>query len=236
MLRSAFHRPCSGKVPCSVAALLALLFLMGADGCPLTTNPPAAGGSTTTPQGIVDIGGPSGALWALTYASDLRVTLRSGTQSASTSVDAATSSVASVLGRTIDLSSFCWRVDVVCPHQVLTTQTMVVQSTSTNQFVVGFNRKGPLAALSDPGLLGTLQGSDLTVPLGMQPGADPCILEVGSAVSATASVPAGDSRADTMEGLVTLRYSGECVTLGGNGALYDTDLVELTMRFTGTRQ
>lgn len=235
MLRSALHRPRSSKAPGSLAALLGLLFLMGADGCPLTTDPPSAGGSSGSVPGI-DIGGSSGALWALTYGSDLRVTLRTGTQSASASVVPATSSVATVLGRTIDLSSFCWRTDVVCPHQVLTNQTMVVQSTSTNQLVVGFNRKGPLAALSDPGLLGTLQGSDLTVPLGMQPGADPCTLAVGSAVSATVSVPAGESRADAMDGLVTLRYSGECVTLGGNGALYDTDQIELTVRFAGTRQ
>lgn len=234
-MHSAVHLPRSCKAPGSLVALLALLFLMGADGCPLTTNPPAAGGSSGTVPGI-DIGGSSGALWELTYASDMRVTLRSGTQSASTSVVPATNSVASVLGRTIDLSSFCWRVDVVCPHQVLTTQTVVVQSTTTDQFVVGFNRKGPLTAVADAGLLGTLQGSDLTVPLGMQAGADPCTLAAGSAVSASASVPTGETLADAMEGLVTLRYSGECVTLGGNGALYTTDQVELTVRFTGTRQ
>jgi len=218
--------------------LLALCLLTGAGECPLTTDPSQSGGDGTGGP-AVDIGGSSGAVWELTYASQVRVTLRSKTQTASTTAQPGTDGAVSLLGRTIDLTTLCWRTDVVCPDQVLTTHTSLVQS-SSDRFLVGFNRKGPLAALTQQGLVGTLQGAALSVPMGMNASkADPCTLVVGSVINATATV-ASDSdpqapRAEEMSGLVTLRYSGQCVALGGSGALYDDDQLELALQFSGSR-
>jgi len=213
--------------------LLAAPLLMGAE-CPFTTDPGEAGG-TTSGGNAIDIGGTSGALWTPGYSGDLRVTLRGTNQTASVAVQPDDGPF-SLLGRTVDLTSFCWRVDVVCPDQVLRSQTALVQS-SASQFLVDFNRKGPLSRLNQQGLVGALQGSQLTVPMGMNASkSEPCTLAVGSAINATATVSDEDAtRASTICGLVTLRYSGHCVMLGGNGALLADDSLELALNFCAER-
>ena len=150
----------------------------------------------------------------------------------------------SLLSRSVDRRSFCWRVDAVCPEQVLSAQTTVVQSGS--QVLVAFNRKGPLSSLDQQGLSGAVAGSQLSVPLGMVPRpGDPCTLGQGSAIHATAATAgsagadggaAARSVAEALQGEITLIYAGQCFTLGGSGALYDDDRVELSMRFSATRR
>jgi hypothetical protein len=214
-------------------AVLLTPLLVGADGCPLTTNPgdPAATGSPTSQ---LDLGGPNGAIWTLSYEPELEVTLRTGNQVATQKVTSDTP--LTLAGGTLDLASFCWRVDVICPHQVLAAQTVLVQP-AAGQFLVSYNRKGPLASLTQAGLVGVLDGQQLSIPLGMTPNtADPCTLGIGSAVHATATTTSDQpDTAGTLRGKVTVRYSGECVTLGGSGGLYATDLLELGVLFDGQR-
>lgn len=214
-------------------AVLLTPLLVGAEGCPLTTNP-GDPDPTASPTSLLDLGGPNGAIWTLSYEPKFEVTLRTGNQVATQQV---TTDVPLTLGgRTLDLASFCWRVDVICPNQVLATQTVLVQP-NASQFLVSYNRKGPLASLTQQGLLGVLDGQQLSIPLGMTPNAaDPCTLGIGSAVHATATTPSDQpDQAGTLRGKVTVRYSGECVMLGGSGGLYATDILELGVLFDGQR-
>jgi len=85
--------------------------------------------------------------------------------------------------------------------------------------------------------VGRLDGQQLSIPLGMasDPG-DPCTLVSGSYVLATAT-PSGEQppRATSIAGKVTVRYTGQCVTLGGSGAFYANDVLELAAGFSGKR-
>jgi hypothetical protein len=229
------------RAPSNALAVLALIplalcVLAGGDGCPITLNPPSSGGGGGSggAAAAVDVQGT----WALEYDDQVKVTLRTSTGQTSSAFVRPGGAPVALIDRTVDVTSFCWRVDVVCPEQVMLSQTVVAQSDS--QLLVAFNRKGPLSTLDQQGLVGTLAGTQLSVPMGMVPQkSDPCTLVQGSAIHATATAAAaqpdgGTPRAESIEGEVTLRYSGQCFALGGSGALYADDLIEVSMRFTAT--
>jgi hypothetical protein len=217
--------------------LLALTMLIGADGCPFSTNDSTTGTTGTTGTAM-DVGGTQGAIWNLSFASEILVTLRSGTKIASKS--ATTTAPVQLLGSTLSLADFCWRTDVVCPQQVLPAQTMLIQPSSTpGALVAGFNRRGPLEALvKEAGLVGQVDGKELTVPLNVGGAAAGwCGLAASSKVLASASASSGSgSQADALQGRVTVVYSGSCVDIGGTGAIDPTATVDLGASFTGKRQ
>jgi hypothetical protein len=222
----------------SRAALVALaMMLIGADGCPFKVGDSSGTTGTTGTTGTaIDVGGASGAIWDLSFASEILVTLRSGTQAASKT--ATTTAPVQLLGSTLSLADFCWRTDVVCPQQVLPAQTMLIQpSSAQGSLVAGFNRRGPLEALAKvTGLVGQVDGKELTVPLNVGAAAEGwCGLGASSRVLASASASSG-SAADALQGRVTVVYSGSCVNLGGTGAIDPTATLELSVSFTGKRR
>lgn len=229
----------SVRRPLAVLTLLLLHpLLTAADGCPITLGTGSGSGSGSGGGSGSGSGAALQGNWRLTYASTSRATLRSGTQTASANLTPSDGPTA-LLGRTLHLRTFCWRTDVVCPEQVLPTKTVIASSSSdTDQVVVSFNRKGPLTYVKQQGLVGDLDGDELDIPLGMNKSkTDPCTLAVGSAVVATASASAeDDSDPDTLSGLVTVRYGGTCVSLGGNGAAYDSDELEIATQFSASKQ
>jgi len=219
----------------AVLALAAVVLgtLGGADGCPLAVNP-----STTTPQGStsssLDVGGQSGALWQVQFDTEVLVTLRLASGQAAAKKVPLRSGLVDLLGATISVPDLCWRTDLVCPQGVLSEQT-AIQQPATGGLLVGFNRRGPLAAMKDNGLSGTLSGADLSVPLGVgQAAAGLCALGSSSAILASAYASSG-TRADTMQGRVTVAYDGTCAGLGGAALPADSRL-ELSLGFAGKRQ
>jgi hypothetical protein len=247
-------------VALAVSALAGLL--LGADGgCPLfasadTPGGTVSGGGSEGGSGggaDIDLGGVKGATWKLTYGDQLLVTLRQGGQVASTSVKRATGGMVHLLGNTVDLTTFCWRTDAVCPSQVLTGKTSVVQPSNLDgRFVIGFARRGPLAGVQLAGLVGKLESWDLTIPLGGAANgkSDPCTLVMGSTILATASPSSsttvdagakggtadGGARATSLKGRVTLGFKGTCFLLGaGSGAVDSSATIELSSGFSGLR-
>lgn len=235
-----------------IVLLCCALLWAGADGCPLTMNVGDNGASPggTSEQDGLDLGGPNGAVWKLSYDDETLVTLRHGGAVAAKLVGS-TDGPVSLAGNTLELASFCWRTDVVCPRQVLTSQTVVAQPQGAfSTLYLGFNPRGPLAALAKQQnvLEGRLDQHDLTVPLGLAQKSDPCTLWNGSAILATAYVEAeteaeagtdGEDveipRAATMKGKVTVVYSGTCLNLSGN-AVYPEAAVELSADFSASRE
>jgi len=76
--------------------------------------------------------------------------------------------------------------------------------------------------------VGRLDGQQLSIPLGMasDPG-DPCTLVSGSYVLATATPSGEQPPRATTRGKVTVRYTEPVLTLGGSGAFYANDVLEL---------
>jgi len=252
-----------GRCALLLSILAAAVASIGASSCPLFAqqddDDDSDGGGGSTGAVEVDIGGPQGAAWALTYDDAIQVTLRRGGQQGSALIKASSGGLVSVLGNTIDLTSFCWSTDAVCPHQVLTTKTSVVQPAgSPDRFVIGFARRGPLSGVNQVGLIGALDRRDLNVPLGGAAGykGDPCTLIAGSAVLATAApaAAAGDAgvdtgvdagtgdggaatteRAVTLRGRVNLIFGGTCLSLSTGGSVDPSATVTLSMSFNGVR-
>jgi hypothetical protein len=254
------------RIAYAPALLAVALLTQGASGCPLFPDEGNAGDAGQTGGVIaadVDIGGAEGATWKLSYADTLQVTLYEGGKAASIKVKASQAGLVSLLGNTVDLTAFCWHTDTVCPSQVLTSKTSVIQPQgSPNHFVIGFNRRGPLVGVNQSGLIGALDYRDLNIPLGGASNGtkDPCALVKGSAILATAA-PApsasldagadsgsphdagvGDSdsgspaeRAVTLKGQVTLGFNGNCFSLSTGGAIGPNAVISLSTTFAGVR-
>lgn len=228
--------------------------LLGAADCPLQVGTSAGqpGSTATGGGGAIDLGGTRGALWVADSDRSLTVTLQSGKKVSTAKAEAGKASV-QLGGQLIALADFCWRTDVVCPHQVLPEKLGLAQL-SSGALLVGFNRRGPLAELrGQKGLVGRLDGNDIIVPLAVSGAARGfCALGKDSAVVASAfieqtSVSSGSSsdagasrpahRAPRLQGRITVTYSGSCVVAGGSAsALLPTDTLRLSSSFTARRK
>lgn len=225
-----------------ILSLGALFFLIGADGCPIVVNPDSSESVATPSTGsseALDIGGPGGATWTFTYEEEIFVTLRSETELESKRINLGDPPVL-LAGHPFHLDTFCWRMDVVCPAQVLTTETTVIQpdSNSPANLLLGFNPRGPLSLVELEGLPGTLDGKDLYVPLAMKTvNHQPCTFGSISGIAGTASVSDGSTeQADTLQGRVTLSYSGMCINVGGTTVIDANAVLELSTLFVAKRQ
>lgn len=236
-------------VVCCVAGLLA-----GNSGCPLQFGPQAAQEDPVAGTAI-DLGGSEGSTWQVSYDPAIDVTLKTATESETMSMTPLQGPVQMAAG-IVDLGSLCWRPDTLCPQQLLPSETMIVQE--GRHLLVGFNRRGALAALAQHvGLSAVLDGQELAAPLGISP-ADQgtCGLGAASILLATVgtaaqSAPEGDGsttaepdeadvaeeavKADYMKGRITLAYSGTCLILSGAAAMDPTVEVELAVGFTAMR-
>lgn len=227
--------------------LFAALFLLpGADGCPLSMDntPPQADGGNNNNGPTMDIGGPGGAFWILSYSKELVVTVRTSNQVASKKTTTSAGTL-SILNGTINISGFCSRSDTLCPDELLPDNTVILQTAEAPASpVIGFNRQGPLLIIKNqPGLYGILTGDALKVPLatnGLSAAkGDHCALVPPSAIQARArnSSGTGDgNRADTLEGSITMAYGSDCFNLGGGSSLQTNSKVELSMAFSAKRK
>jgi hypothetical protein len=239
-------------IRCNRSLLLAVPLLFSScfmDDCPINMGTPPA---TTVPRldggsmgPAVDIGSPgssSGASWKMTYSSSISVTVH-GPKKVTTKTILPTG-VDQVGDCTINLGTFCALTNTVCPHKILPDKTAILQTSSApSQPYIGFNRVGPLEPFKNQvGLVGSLAGTQLTVPLGTdgyssQKGR-PCALGQASVIRATVTDKAGlpASKAVLMQGTVTLAYSSDCFTLSGTSVVPSGTRVEMTVAFTGNRQ
>jgi hypothetical protein len=147
-----------------LCGVISLLLLSGGKGCPLTVDtgssaPTSLNAEGTTP-GIMgtgadlNLGGLSGAYWDIAYGEQIDVAFQVKVKP-------------EWLPYIFDLASFCYRSDVVCPHQLFGQQTRIFQSTDyPGEFFVEFQHKGPLALNKDQVLRGALKGKELMIPLG----------------------------------------------------------------------
>lgn len=231
------------RVPTALVIAAAMLILAGFDGCPLAmdTNPPVqqdAGPITPT----LDIGGTNGAYWGLSYGKELVVTARSKSKVATKQVKA-TIGVLSILNSNINITGFCLRADTLCPADVLPSTTRIVQVAKTPwNPLLGFNRTGPLRIIKDQaGLIGILKNDSLKVPMATSGLAaakgDYCALVVPSSIDARVLAQAGGgSKADTIQGKITMAYASECWNLGGGSTVTPGTAVSLTVDFIAKRK
>jgi hypothetical protein len=186
----------------------------------------------------MDLGGTNGALWRFEFEDQVLVALR--TSSGTAAKTAPQSGVADPLGSPIDLSTFCFRSDVVCPQQVLPSPVALLQpSITAGTFLIDFNRRGPLATLRNAtGLAGQLSGAGISVPLGTgEVATDLCSLGASSMLLGTAAATGGDgTRADFIQGRLTVSYDGTCMNLGGAAGMEAGARVDLSMGFRASRQ
>ena len=219
-----------------IGLVISLALLMGNTTCPLDQQPAAP---TKNDSQALDIGGPSGALWSVRADRTLLITLRTEDGLVASTQVEASSGVAKLLGRTIDIADFCWRMDAVCPHQVLPDQLALLQPAGDSRLFASFAMRGPLAELRDRNALaGQLTGNDLVIPLAVGAATTgTCGLLPNSGVLASAFAPSGiaSERASTMQGRVKVAFDGLCLAVGGNGDLLSGDYVELSVAFSATR-
>jgi|GEM_PF-5588160 hypothetical protein len=228
--------------------------LAGNTGCPLDFGQEKAEEDPIT-EDVVDMGGSEGSTWRIAYDERIDVTLKAGDQSQTAAISPLDGPV-QMNGAIVDLGSLCWRPDMLCPQQVLPTETMILQV--GRQLLVGFNRRGPLAALAQQaGLAASLDGREVTAPLNIAP-ADQGICGLGAASMLLATVgeaaeedpeastdpdetaeeeTEGDppSTADFMKGRINLAYTANCLILNGAAAMDPTVEVELSVGFTAKR-
>ena len=216
-----------------VTAAMSLVFLCGADGCPVTVGSSDTTQSSSTTTSSLDVGGQSGAKWQLTFEQDVLVTLRLASGNAAAQKVPLQTGIVNLLGAAISVGSLCWRSDVVCPQGVLAEQTPI-QQPATGGLLIGFNPRGPLAAVHDAGLTGALSNAEIDVPLAVGDAAKGlCGMGDGSAILASAYASSG-SRADSLQGRVIVVYSGICANLGG-AAIPADSRIELSVGFAGKR-
>lgn len=244
-------------------AILGLALLSSAGTCPVQVGD-ESGGTGAVPGGL-DLGGQAGTSWLVTTGAAARVSLRAGSESESVETPIARQTV-ELLDRSIALGDFCWRSDVVCPHQLLPNELIIAQGAAT-QLLLSHSGKGPLAGSVSRPLVGQLNGSELTVTLSITSEAapaEPCTALAGSALNArftsqaelehdeaqgtTSEEPPAEERAEepdsapvpgrplVLEGRITIVYAGSCLTLGGSGILEPTDRVEISVPFRADRR
>ncbi|MBW2730783.1 MAG: hypothetical protein JRH20_00230 [Deltaproteobacteria bacterium] len=218
------------------AVLLAVVAILFGSTCPVTMGEPVE--STEIGAEVLDVGGVQGASWKVSADRTLTVRLHADGEEASATVEAESGYV-TLLGRTIAIADFCWRTDTICPHQVLLDATITKQPFGDGRTLVSFNRRGPLAELFDrEALEGHLVGNDLAVPLAVGgAGQGTCGLLASSGVLATArATMAGEgTMADSLEGRVTVAFTGLCFSLGGQGDLLPGDTLMISAAFVADR-
>jgi len=221
----------------------ALFVLPGMEGCPLfdSQEPEAKLYDGGVVNNDIDLGGTAGAIWQVTFSTNVLLSLKASGQTYSTQVPI-TSSYVSLSGSQVHVNYFCTRQDTLCPSSLLPPQPGILQDAATPGYVlVGFNRVGPLAILKNQsGLIGSLSGNLLSIPLGTiglsgTQGND-CVLLNTSMLEATAgSFSSGGKVANSLDGYVILSYTSDCFNLGGISTVQPGAVVEMNMSFTAKR-
>lgn len=226
-------------------------YLLAAEGggCPMRfgagSNPSTGSPQTNSNTQTLDLGGESGAAWTIEYEDFHRLVLHSADQIASTETTLNGQTV-TLHGQPFLYLDFCARADTICPHQVLLDQTAIVQpANEANVAYVASETRGPMRLITIDGWLkGRLNDRTFTIPLdGAAPSLDnPCLLGRESSIIATALVESNSApssmsskRVETLQGRITLVYSGSCIMLGGSGVALPEETLKFSVGFTATR-
>jgi len=224
-------------IPFLGLSLVSLLLLTAADdekrgcGSGLNNRPGEKG---------VDVGGVDGADWAVSYGSDVEVTIKDGGAVVATQTLAwAVGGSFDVEETDFDLQEFCDREDVVCPYDVFPDQvTMTQPGNDLHLLFVTFEPKGPLADAVDVTLLGNVDSDyDFSIALGVQGATNGVcgLLGVSYATGSITTNSADPPKGVSLEGEIVVGYAGGCLVAGTGGALGAGITVELRLPFTATR-
>lgn len=218
------------------ASALVLLSLLG-----LTTGCfPGSGPNLPGEKGL-EVGGPAGATWRVTFKDPITVKVK-GSAGVVSSADLPMASGSFKVGEaTIQLPSLCSRNDVVCPQDVFPLDVTLVQpGEDLHMLKVTVNPKGPLALLPQPTLLGNVDSLDgFSVILGVDlAGAGTCgMLGISLAKGRIMADPKDYTRGIGLNGTILVSYAGACVVIGNTmGATGAGLTVDLEVPFTAARR
>lgn len=219
----------------AIVAAAALTFLTGAKegGCGqgLDNRPGDPG---------IDVGGATGASWAVTYSKNVKVIVKNaGAVLATHDVVVGAGTSFDVGGVTVNLDQTCARSDVVCPYDVFPAQVRMTQpGNDLHLLYVQYRPKGPLASLGSVTLLGNVDSDDdFSIALGLgAAGSGQCgLLAVSYATGHIDGDGAAVPRGLSLSGEIVTGYAGGCIVAGSGGAAAAGLTVELRIPFSATR-
>ena len=222
----------------ALAALTALVMLTGASGEKAGCG---AGLDNRAGEPGINVGGPIGATWDLTYSKTLEVIIKSGGAVVAThDLAVGTGATFDLDGIKIDLDAYCARPDVVCPYDVFPSQVRMTQPGSQLHLLyVQYEPKGPLAELKDVTLLGNVDSDDdFSIALGIgAAAAGPCgLLSVSYATGQIKASALDPERGTSLTGDIVTAYAGGCLVGNSSGGAAAGLTVELRVPFDGVRR
>ena len=188
----------------------------------------------------IDVGGATGATWAVSYSKNVKVIVKdAGGIVATHDVVVGAGASFDVGGVTINLDQYCARPDVVCPYDVFPAQVRMTQPGSDLHLLyVQYKPKGPLAGLGSVTLLGNVDSDDdFSIALGIgAAGSGQCgLLAISYATGHIDGNGATTPRGVSLDGEIVTGYAGGCVVAGAGGAAAAGLTVELRIPFSAVR-
>ena len=220
-------------------AVLSLTLLLGA--APDDEQQGCGGGLDNRPgEKGIDVGGPGGADWEMTYGDQVQVrVLKGGVAVATKNFAWATGGKFDVDGETVDLRKFCDRGDIACPEEVFPKKVRMTQpGANLHLLYVTFNPTGPLKDIKEATLLGNVDSDfDFSIFLGVgAAGAGSCgLLSTSYATGKITGTPAVPPKGTNFGGKIVTTYTGGCALLGTAAGAGAGLQVELTIPISGVR-
>lgn len=188
----------------------------------------------------LDVGGVPGATWQMTYSDQISVTVKGAAGViAQKTLSMGSGGTFVVGGVTIDLKALCARGDIACPSDVLPATVRMNQPGADRHYLqVSFNRKGPLAVLSEAVLGGNVDSTRaFAVFLGVGAAASGNCGLLGVSYANGQLVPdlLLSTRAVALNGQIITGYTGGCVVGSANAAAAAGLTVEFRQPISGLR-
>lgn len=194
----------------------------------------------------VDVGGKQGAWWMVSNDDTMTVMIRGAAGEISRSSVRTTSGSFTLGSVSIDVEQLCARMDIVCPKDVFPPEIMLTQPQNDHHILFAtYSRKGPLAAVSDSTLLGSMaragtdMGLSFAIALGVgSAGQGACgLLGVSYATGKLRKGPLPEDPQReggvAMQGTLVTSYTAGCIA--GAQAGVEGLSVELQMGFRAER-
>lgn len=220
-----------------VLAVLAMTLLLGAK----TGDEGCGGGLDNRPgEKGIDVGGLSGAMWQVTYQDKMEVKVKKGAAIIAThNFAAATGGTFKVDGVDVDLTKFCGRDDVACPHELFPQQVKMTQPGYNLHFLyVTFNPVGPLKSLTEKTLVGNVDSDhDFSIALGIGAAAAGVCGLIGVSY-ATGHIQGNNDDppiGTDLSGHIVTEYAGGCALLGAAGGAGAGLTVQVKVPFSAVR-
>lgn len=203
----------------------------------------AKGGCGGNEPGIpgIDVGGPTGADWKVTYGDTMHIVVKkAGAVVATHDLSRIAGGSFDVDGVTLNLSDICKRSDVACPEEVFPDTVRMTQPGAQRHLLyVNFNKEGPLGGLKETTLLGNVDSNqDFKIELGIKAALlGTCgLLGVSYAnghIEADSNDP--EKGVDLAHSHIVTAYSGGCILLGQGGGAGAGITVEFKIPFSAQR-